>query len=258
MKENQTPIVRSNPAVAQLNQVPGFDPMALLQKAESTSRDGKEKKQLPLRFKKLWFRLAHPQGRIKLKALRITEQMAIIEAQVYLNLDDAEPVANFTSERTAHDAPNGQYVQAAQYEAQDNALTDAGFGIQLCDVCQVAGEDAIGLETSPAPAQEAPIVTPPQAVDPSPAPVQEQPAQEPQPTYPADMTADQILEVMTLEEALRVTPDVGMCKGQPLSQIADRRPASLKWYVYGCPEGSAMLKAAARIVLEDLNEQKTA
>lgn len=38
---------------------------------------------LDLRYQKLWFRLAHPQGRMKLTALRITDQMAIFEAKVF-------------------------------------------------------------------------------------------------------------------------------------------------------------------------------
>ena len=36
---------------------------------------------LDLRYKKLWFRLACPTGRLKLNALRITEKMAIFEAR---------------------------------------------------------------------------------------------------------------------------------------------------------------------------------
>ena len=36
--------------------------------------------------------------------------------------------------------PEGSiFIQAAQYEAVDNDLTDAGFGIQLCNVCNTWG-----------------------------------------------------------------------------------------------------------------------
>ena len=44
--------------------------------------------QLELPYQKLWFRLRHPQGRMKLTTLRITEQLAIMEARVYLDRSD--------------------------------------------------------------------------------------------------------------------------------------------------------------------------
>ena len=81
----QIPIMyESIPAVAELNRVPGFEPFKLLRRIVSPE-EGKVALQLDLRFKKLWFRLAHPKGRIRLNPLRITEQMAIFEAQVYLD-----------------------------------------------------------------------------------------------------------------------------------------------------------------------------
>lgn len=348
MNENQAPMVRSNPAVAKLNQVAGFDPVKLLQKVLTGKAQSEgEALQLILRYKKLWFRLACPQGRIKLNALRITEQLAIIEAKVYLNKEDSEPVANFTAERTAQDTPGGLYIQAAQYEAQDNALTDAGFGIQLCDVCQTMGETAyVPKQQSAVPGTTAPVQTPvetpprqevqsepvsgaseksisaetappkpeaeagetPQAssedetrVDTPAPPVVEAPPAEtpsmeetafpeentdaqpdgeqpvPTPTggpaglsaevpapnagtvaYTPGMSVDEICGSMTLEEARNIIADVGMCRGQTLAQIADRRPASLRWYVYGCNEASNILKAGAKLVLEGLSASNAA
>lgn len=65
------------PTVAALNQVPGFDLMKLLCRMVSP-KTGEEVFRLDLQYKKLWFRLAHPRGRIRLKPLRITEQLAIL------------------------------------------------------------------------------------------------------------------------------------------------------------------------------------
>lgn len=133
----------SIPAVAELNRVPGFEPFKLLRRIASPE-EGKVALQLDLRFKKLWFRLAHPKGRIRLNPLRITEQMAIFEAQVYLERGDENPVGSFTSCCTKEEAPGGQYVQAAQFEAMDEALTDAGFGVQFADVSMDAAGSRYG------------------------------------------------------------------------------------------------------------------
>ena len=139
-KNEQTATMYENiPAVAELNKVPGFNPLKLLRRIISPE-NGEEMMQLDLRYKKLWFRLANPKGRIRLNALRITEQMAIYEAQVFLERTDENPIGSFTSSCTKEDAPGGQYIQAAQYAAMDEALSDAGFGIQFADV----GMDAKG------------------------------------------------------------------------------------------------------------------
>lgn len=59
------------PAAAELNKVPGFDPLKFLRRTKDTLK-------LDLPYQKLWFRMAHPNGRMRLTALRITEQMAIL------------------------------------------------------------------------------------------------------------------------------------------------------------------------------------
>ena len=131
--EQTATMYESIPAVAELNKVPGFDPFKLLRRIISPE-NGEEMMQLDLRYKKLWFRLANPKGRIRLNALRITEQMAIYEAQVFLERTDENPIGSFTSSCTKEEAPGGQYIQAAQHAAMDEALSDAGFGIQFADV----------------------------------------------------------------------------------------------------------------------------
>ena len=143
MPEVKELLIQNNQCVAELNRVPGFDPVKLLQKVlpdGSTGEGGQA--QLVLKYKKLWFRLACPHGRIWVTALRLTEQMAIVQAEIYRDKDDAKPVSNFVASRTVHNTPGGLYIQAAEYEAVDNALTDAGFGIQLCNVCKTWGEEA--------------------------------------------------------------------------------------------------------------------
>ena len=131
--EHTATMYESIPAVAELNKVPGFNPLKLLRRVISPD-NGETVLQLDLPYKKLWFRRANPKGRIRLNALRITEQMAIYEAQVFLERTDENPIGSFTSSCTKEEAPGGHYIQAAQQAAMDEALSDAGFGIQFADV----------------------------------------------------------------------------------------------------------------------------
>lgn len=119
----------SDPIVAALNKVPGFDPMKLMSRKRNPEAE-KDERYLDFRYKKLWFRLAHKKGRIRLNKLSVTEQFAIIEAQVYLELTDANPVSSFTATCTREEGGD-KYIENAQIKAMDQALTDAGFGLQF-------------------------------------------------------------------------------------------------------------------------------
>ena len=119
----------SDPMVAALNKVPGFDPLKLMGRKRTAGAE-KDEESLDFRYKKLWFRLAHRTGRIRLNRLSITEQLAIIEAQVYLELTDANPVSSFTAACTREEG-GAKYIESAQIRAMDQALTDAGFGLQF-------------------------------------------------------------------------------------------------------------------------------
>lgn len=136
MNKNGDPatMYRTIPAVAGLNKVEGFDPSSLLGRTVSPTT-GEEGLQLGLAYKKLWFRLAYPEGRLQTEKVSLTEQMAVFEARVYLHYSDADPVSSFASGCAREDASGGRYIQAAQDQAMDAALTDAGFGLQFADVC---------------------------------------------------------------------------------------------------------------------------
>ena len=389
------------PAVAALNQVQGFNPLKMLRRMVSP-KTGEEVLRLDLQYKKLWFRLRHPEGRIRVNPLRITEQIAIYEAQVYLNREDPAPVCSFTSSISKDEAPDGKYIQAAQEDAIDKALTDAGFGIQLSDVTMpesmrhygseipvsqlngnasvTAGQvkatqpvskpvvqapsapeqSATAIQQSPAPkvaerpvqvtqnvapaqpnpapkavqptapvqtapaanvveptvsaptvkapaqtvapqtVNTAPVVQPTAVAQPKPVvPVQEQPkpAQEVHaanaalevlrggnpapvapvqtvattapaaaaeaddkdlpftfgPAYNNSMTPEEIAAVMTLDQAKAVVVDTGVCKGMTMGEVAEKRPVSLKFYIFGGYRGeNNILKAAAKVLYEQL------
>ena len=124
MNAPESTLFNAVPVVSELNRVAGFDPLKFLKK---TAR-GHE---LELRYKKLWFRLKYPAGRTRLTPLRITDQLAIIEAKVFFDKDDADPASSYIATMTQENAPAGLYIQAAEHDALDMALTNAGFGIQF-------------------------------------------------------------------------------------------------------------------------------
>ena len=315
MKGNQEPMLyTTNAAVAFLNHVPGFDPLKFLRRTTSR-KTGEDVMRLDLRYKKLWFRLAYPQGRLKLNALRITEKMAIFEAKVYRDREDAEPLSSYVANCTLDTTPGGLYVEAAQEEALDTALSNAGFGIQFADVGSESEEygsevpvgakaeiakpvqlkaevaepvqkqpevvkavpqepakaeplDAIMADDMPAPEQvtaevvEKPKTVVPESVQPAQTPTeppqnvivleQEPPAA----AYTQSSPVEEIRSQMTYEQAQNVIVDCGTCKGWTLAQVADRRAASLRWYVKGYQGENNILRAAAAIIWDSLQEKQ--
>lgn len=312
MKGNQESMLyTTNATVAALNHVPGFDPLKFLRRTTSR-KTGEDVMRLDLRYKKLWFRLACPTGRLKLNALRITEKMAIFEAKIYRDREDAEPLSSYVANCTLDATPGGLYVEAAQEEALDTALSNAGFGIQFADVGSESEEygsevpvgakpeisklvqtkvevaelvqkqpevmkatsqetdplDAIMADDMPVPEQvTAEVVEKPKTV------VLEsvQPAQTPSEppknvivleqeplaaAYPQSTPVEEIRRQMTYEQAQNVIVDCGTCKGWTLAQVADRRPASLRWYVKGYQGENNILRAAAAIIWDSLQEKQ--
>lgn len=143
MSDERTLLIHRNPSVAALNHASRFDPVPpLLEILEDQKLKEPERTQMVLKFKKLWFRCVYPHGRIRVTAQEITAQSATIQAEIYLDHSDRTPVSNHIGSRNKENAPGGLFLQAAQYEAVDNALTDAGFGIQLCDVAGAFGQEA--------------------------------------------------------------------------------------------------------------------
>lgn len=312
MKGNQEPMLyTTNAAVASLNHVAGFDPLKFLRRTISR-KTGEDVMRLDLRYKKLWFRLACPTGRLKLNALRITEKMAIFEAKVYRDREDTEPLSSYVANCTLDATPGGLYVEAAQEEALDTALSNAGFGIQFADVGSESEEygsevpvgakpeisklvqtkaevaelvqkqpevmkatsqetdplDAIMADDMPVPEQvTAEVVEKPktvvlESVQPAQTPseppknviVLEQEA--PAAAYTQSTPVDEIRQQMTYEQAQNVIVDCGTCKGWTLAQVADRRPASLRWYVKGYQGENNILRAAAAIIWDSLQEKQ--
>ena len=92
---------------------------------------------LDVAYRKLWFRLRYPEGKIVKKILKLTEQVAIVEARVYLNRNDNEDnfISNALAQKymTADDQLGNKFVELAETAAVGRALSDAGFGLQFAD-----------------------------------------------------------------------------------------------------------------------------
>lgn len=259
-------------------------------------------------------------GRLKLNALRITEKMAIFEAKVYRDREDTEPLSSYVANCTLDATPGGLYVEAAQEEALDTALSNAGFGIQFADVgseseeygsevpvgakaeiakpVQVKAEttkpvqtkaevaesvqkqaetvksakadplNAIMADDMPVPEQvTAEVVEKPKTVVLESVQPAQTPAAQPQnvivleqeppaAAYTQSSPVEEIRRQMTYEQAQNVIVDCGTCKGWTLAQVADRRPASLRWYVKGYQGENNILRAAAAIIWDSLQEKQ--
>ena len=318
MNANQSATMyESIPVVSELNKVQGFDPLKFLRKTSKGER------KLDLKYKKLWFRLKYPNGRIKLSALKITDQLAIIEARVYFDKNDTQPKASFIAQRDAGSTPGGLYIESAQHAAIDQALSDAGFGVQFTStapsdsgetVAQVVKEQPVVAKTATSTEKKTAVKAEPVAevveeviaetdedapvvktaveetvvtedtAQAQPVVVSEVSAEEDSddstgtvveateegeeveeeapvagsaaPAYTSETPVEEICSMMTYEEACNVIVPTGTCKDWTLAQVADRRPASLKWYINGYQGNDNILRAAATIMQSTLELQK--
>ena len=318
MNENNSKVsmYEAVPVVSELNKVSGFDPLKYLRKTKNGWN-------LDLKIKKLWFRLKYPAGRTRMVTVKITDQLAIMEARVYFDKNDTQPAANFTAQRESKSTPGGLYIEAAQHEAMDEALTAAGFGIQFIPAnapeteqaenhvlvtrqrpepqleapsaaekispetvetkAETAAEavtqessapETVEEEVTPAAEAEKAVMTEQHAAEeteaaPVPASQEEAAAEDMQEessetqeteehsaAYTNDMSVDEICAVMTVEEAENIIVPAGTCKGWTLSQVAERRPVSLKWYLTGYSGDDNILRAGARIMQSVVEAKK--
>lgn len=121
--------------IRNLNKVEGFDPRRYMRIIGQEGQAGKY--YLDVAFRKLWFRLKYPERKIVKKILKLTDQVAIVEARVYLHRNDSEEnfIANALAQkyRTEDGQFGNKFVELAETAAVGRALSDAGFGLQFAD-----------------------------------------------------------------------------------------------------------------------------
>lgn len=263
-----------NSIVADLNRVEGFDPRKLL-RLLADERTGEAQYYLDVKYRKLWFRLAHPKGKISKKIIQLTDSMAAIEARVYLDVNDPEDhfVASAFAQRAMDGSPLGsKFLEMAETAAIGRALTDAGFGVQFCDVTEGndpaivdaaikapvlnagASEDTAEETGAPVPATSGSAAVASTAV--GAAPTVQAPKSglvtPPAPAYSKNSDVETIYAAMTLEEAKAVVVDFksGALKGKTLAEVAFESPKDLRWFVDSYGGGNNLLKAGAKKLLD--------
>ena len=157
--DNSAVVYNAESTAAGLNRVKGFDPLKYVRSTENGEV-------LDLPYQKLWFRLRHPNGKIRIFIKNLSEKIAAVEARVYFDRADSEPAANCII--SGVDAEDKVSVAKAQHDAMEKALSDAGFGLQFISVnpSAVKAEEKAVTKKAEKPKQPAKEVKPEKAEEP--------------------------------------------------------------------------------------------
>lgn len=157
--DNSAVVYNAESTAAGLNRVKGFDPLKYVRSTENGAV-------LDLPYQKLWFRLRHPNGKIRIFNKNLSEKIAAVEARVYFDRADSEPAANCII--SGVDAEDKVSVAKAQHDAMEKALSDAGFGLQFISVnpSGVKAEEKAVTKKAEKPKQPAKEVKPEKAEEP--------------------------------------------------------------------------------------------
>lgn len=157
--DNSAVVYNAESTAAGLNRVKGFDPLKYARSTENGAV-------LDLPYQKLWFRLRHPNGKIRIFIKNLSEKIAAVEARVYFDRADSEPAANCII--SGVDAEDKVSVAKAQHDAMEKALSDAGFGLQFISVnpSGVKAEEKAVTKKAEKPKQPAKEVKPEKAEEP--------------------------------------------------------------------------------------------
>lgn len=157
--DNSAVVYNAESTAAGLNRVKGFDPLKYVRSTENGAV-------LDLPYQKLWFRLRHPNGKIRIFIKNLSEKIAAVEARVYFDRADSDPAANCII--SGVDAEDKVSVAKAQHDAMEKALSDAGFGLQFISVnpSAVKAEEKAVTKKAEKPKQPAKEVKPEKAEEP--------------------------------------------------------------------------------------------
>lgn len=272
--------------IQNLNKVEGFDPRRYMRIIQKEGQAGKY--YLDVVYRKLWFRLKYPEGKIVKKILKLTDQMAIVEAKVYLSRNDAEDsfISNAMAQKyfTGDDQFGNKFVELAETAAVGRALADAGFGLQFADTegdldpevtdapldsNLIAGSSDMPMpdgtymdekllnpagvmldETETISENDIPGQYGIESYIPTPDDVMQAAQAQTMQTIDKKLPVEQIYAMLNRQTAESVVVPIGVLKNKTLGQVAIEKPASLEWYItsYGGPDN--LLRAAAKFLMD--------
>jgi len=269
MNQNQRENVIYNKvdAVRNLNKVNGFDAMNYIRDIKDAGSD-MPKWYLDVKYRILWFRLCNPLGKIATEIKKLTDQIAVVEARIYLDYKDE--IERYLSKATSQKSQsnvneNISFLEWAETAAIGRALTNAGYGIQFCDMLEAndiqpteSGVDEDKLAVDKLPKQVIPN-TPVSGSDiKEPANSNAEPIGNVKSLAVAN-TSKKENEPTTFEEAMK-TLSLKQCKeikvmfgknvGKTLGEIAVSDPDDIAWIVNKYRGPNFILRAAATILLD--------
>ena len=74
--------------------------------------------------------------------------------------------------------------------------------------------------------------------------------------YTDDTPLEEILTMMTMEEAQAVIAPNGTCTGWTMGQVRERRPSSLRFFLTSFCKCSNIQQAAATLMVQNIEQQK--
>lgn len=257
-----------------INVVDGFNPADFVR--TTVGEEGENDLYLDVKYRLLWFRLHHPNGKIDPELIQVDEKNAIVCCKVYA--DKADPADQFIGKAYSQRFPSedrygDRFLEIAETVAKGRALADAGYGTQFCmngdslagiiadaPIAMPPDEDvghpvsvaaSFSAQQAAAPTASASTETlPPAAQWQAQPPVQQSPALVSDPPK----TLNEYLRIMTIEQAKNVKVDFGRFSGWTLGEIAVKNPGDLAWYVKNYSGHNLALKAGATKLMEAVGQ----
>lgn len=273
-------------AVAALNRVERFNPVELARRLEKEGQE--DQLYLDVKYRKLWFRLVYPMGKIISIVRSFSENAALVEARIYLDKCDAEDnfIANAFSQKFRSEDPNfgAKFLELAETAAVGRALSDAGFGLQFADVGEENDPEQVdaGIQITQS-SQNSGTVQSPYSGNRADYQSTENTYQQPerqmtggsiigqpsmQNTYghqpgmnsmatgtaenaiDGSLPVEELLQHMTYEQAVQVViPGKGKYGGKTMGQVAKESPQSLEWFARSYSGNNNAVPAAAKFLL---------
>ena len=230
-----------------LNAVEGFDPSAFLRKLQNEK--GEEQLYLDVKYRKLWFRLKYPLGKITKRIIKLENDYAIIESRVYLDRNDNDEsyisCAIAQRWRSEDDIYGKRYVETAETASVGRALADAGFGIQFSEP---EGEKDLNPVDSPITISNSTNNTVPIADESLTDNIHTTSTNKKE--ISESMPVEDIMNIMTVDDAKNLVVPMGFYKGKTLGELCIEKPSAINWYIDSYSGKNNILRAAAKILID--------